>query len=100
MFQRIFYFIFVNATKHSKFLIHQPNRAVYDGLFNGLQSAFAAHNQLTEGEDEVRFQGDGAFFGGVLSMDILSKLRKRQKSSHLTKQMGTRFQVIVCFYVM
>ena len=62
------------------FLINQTDRAVNDGLFDGFQTTLAAHNQLAEGEDEVRFQGDGALFCGVLSRDILRNWRKIVKS--------------------
>ena len=36
--------------------VHQPDTAVNDGLFHRGQSILAAHNQLTQGQNEVRFQ--------------------------------------------
>jgi hypothetical protein len=58
------------------FLINQTDRAVNDRFLNGFQTALAADNQFAQGQNEVGFQGNGAFFCGVLSRDILRNLKE------------------------
>ena len=41
-------------------LIHHTDTAVDDSLFDGLEPLFAADDELTQGENEVRFQGQRA----------------------------------------
>ena len=53
-----------------KLLIDHADAAVNDGLLNRLQAVLAADNQLTHGEDEVRFQRQRVFLFGVVRVDV------------------------------
>ena len=51
-------------------LIHHPHTAVNDGFLHRLQSVLTAHNQLTQGENEVRFQRKRVFLVAVIEVDV------------------------------
>ena len=44
--------------------------AVYHGAFNRFQTCFAAHNQFTERQHKIRFQGQRAIILGVVQVDV------------------------------
>ena len=43
---------------------------VYHGAFNRFQTCFAAHDQLTERQHKIRFQGQRAVILGVVQVDV------------------------------
>ena len=43
---------------------------VYHGAFNRFQTCFAAHDQFTERQDKIRFQGQRAIILGVVQVDV------------------------------
>ena len=51
-------------------LIHHPHTAVNDGFLHRLQAVLAAHDQLTQGENEVRFQRKRIFLVAVIEVDV------------------------------
>lgn len=51
-------------------LIHHANTTVDDSLFDGLEALSAADDELTQGENEVRFQGQRALVLGVIQVDV------------------------------
>ena len=51
-------------------LVDLVDAAVNDRFLHRLKPLLAAHHQLTEGEDEVRFQGDGVILLGVVQVDV------------------------------
>ena len=44
--------------------------AVYHGAFNRFQTCFAAHDQLTERQHKIRFQGKRTIILGVVEVDV------------------------------
>ena len=50
--------------------VDQPHTAVNHRLFNGLQAVFAAHHQLAQGQQKIRFHGKRAFSGGHVKFYI------------------------------
>lgn len=51
-------------------LIDDVHGAVNDGFLNRLQAVPAADDQLTQGQDEVRFQGKRILIVAVVEVDI------------------------------
>ena len=51
-------------------LIHHPHTAVNNGFLYGLQAVLTAHNQLTQGQNKVRFQRKRIFLVAVIEVDI------------------------------
>src|SRR5699024_10136173 len=51
-------------------LVNLMHTAVDDGFLDGKQSLLAAHNQLAEGEDEIRFQRNRVIFFTVIAVDV------------------------------
>ena len=47
-----------------------PDTSVYQGLFHRLQTVPASGCQLAEGQDKVRFQGQGVIILAVIQVDI------------------------------
>ena len=43
---------------------------VYHGAFNRFQTRFAAHDQFTERQHKIRFQGQRAIILGVVEVDV------------------------------
>ena len=43
---------------------------VYHGAFNRFQTCFAAHDQLTERQHKIRFQGQRAVIFGIIQVDV------------------------------
>ena len=43
---------------------------VYHGTFNRFQTCFAAHDQLTERQHKIRFQGQRAVIFGIIQIDV------------------------------
>ena len=43
---------------------------VYHGAFNRFQTCFAAHDQFTERQHKIRFQGKRTIIFGVVEVDI------------------------------
>ena len=51
-------------------LIDQPHTTVDDGFLHRLQSLLAAHDQLTQRQDKVRFEGQRAFIIRVVQVQV------------------------------
>lgn len=51
-------------------LINHAHAPVDDGLFNGLEALSTADDELTQGENEVGFQGQRTFVLGVVQIDV------------------------------
>lgn len=51
-------------------LVDQPHTAVNDSLFNRSKAVLTADDQFTEGQDEVRLQGQGVIFVTVIQVQI------------------------------
>jgi len=51
-------------------LIDQPHTAINDGFLHRLQSFLAAHNQLAQGQDKVRLEGQRAFIVRVVQIQV------------------------------
>ena len=51
-------------------LVDLMNATVDDRLFYRLQAFFAAHDKLTQRQDEIRLQGNGVVLLGVVQVDV------------------------------
>ena len=51
-------------------LIDQPHTAVNDGFLNRLQALLAAHDQLTQGQDEVGLEGQRTFIVRIVQVQV------------------------------
>ena len=51
-------------------LIHHPHTAVNNGFLHGFQTVLAAHDQLTQRQNEVRFQRKRVFLVAVIEVDV------------------------------
>ena len=51
-------------------LVNLVNAAVNHRFFYRLQALLAAHNQLTQGENKIGFQGNGVVLLGVIAVDV------------------------------
>ena len=49
-------------------VVDQPDAAVDDGFLYRLQALFAAHDQLTQRQNEVRFEGQRAFIVRIIQV--------------------------------
>ena len=52
------------------FLVNLMHTAVDDGFLDGQQPLLAAHHQLAQREDEIRFQGNRVIFFAVIAVDV------------------------------
>ena len=51
-------------------LIDQPHTAVNDGFLHRLQALFATHDQLTQGQDKICFQGNRIILFRIVRIDV------------------------------
>ena len=50
--------------------VDEPHTAVNHGFFDGLQAVLAAHHQLTQGQQKIRFHGKRAFVIVQVKLDV------------------------------